>query len=110
MAQGPDALAKLPTLRTVRQSGWCRWSRRRRRSRGRRAYGQLAAGVLLMIGPAQPIGPFGFPNAEPSVDTVIVMFSTLTQAVQSLAEVGLPSARQNNVVEGVDNITPIDFA
>ena len=59
---------------------------------------------------AQPIGPFGFPNAEPSVDTVIVMFSTLTQAVQSLAEVGLPSARQNNVVEGVDNITPIDFA
>jgi hypothetical protein len=30
--------------------------------------------------------------------------------VQSLAEVGLPSARQNNVVEGVDNITPIDFA
>ena len=34
------------------------------------------------------------------------MFSTLTQAVQSLAEVGLPSARQNNVVEGVDNITP----
>ena len=67
---------------------------------------RLAAGVLLMIGP----GPFGFPNAEPSVDTVIVMFSTLTQAVQSLAEVGLPSARQNNVVEGVDNITPIDFA
>ena len=44
------------------------------------------------------------------MDTVIVMFSTLTQAVQSLAEVGLPSARQNNVVEGVDNITPIDFA
>ena len=41
------------------------------------------------------------------MDTVIVMFSTLTQAVQSLAEVGLPSARQNNVVEGVDNITPI---
>ena len=71
---------------------------------------RLAAGVLLMIAQAQPIGPFGFPNAEPSVDTVIVMFSTLTQAVQSLAEVGLPSARQNNVVEGVDNITPIDFA
>ena len=68
----------------------------------------LAAGVLLMIGPC--IGPFGFPNADPSVDTVIVMFSTLTQAVQSLAEVGLPSARQNNVVKSVNNITPIDFA
>lgn len=110
MAQGPDALAKLPTLRTVRQSGWCRWSRRRRRSRGRRAYGQAGRRRSAHDRPRPAIGPFGFPNAEPSVDTVIVMFSTLTQAVQSLAEVGLPSARQNNVVEGVDNITPIDFA